>query len=181
MGAGIRRDRAPSSRLRNTYLSNECCSHCERVIGHRQRQCRQTPGRGPEHDLRALPGIEFRVVTRTFENAVVALFCFHPLRARTSGVGANQHKHARIVPSPAKFIAACDDPPRGWHGDPPAAPRHMLRPQADACDVRSATPELTLGALECSGAVARTPSYENALERSPRRVNRLGIPKSVVS
>jgi len=29
---------------------------------------------------------------------------------------SNQHKHPLVVPSSAKFIAACDDPLRGWHG-----------------------------------------------------------------
>lgn len=60
---------------------------------------------------------------------------------------------------PAKFIAACDNPQGVGQAILPQAPRHMLRPQAYACDVRSATLERILGALECSGA---TPSDENA-------------------
>jgi len=80
-----------------------------------------------------------------------------------------------VVPSSAKFIAACDGHPRGWHGDPPAARRHMLRPQADACDVQFSTPELTLGALECSAAVARTPSYENERQTPPTGLYRYFI------
>ncbi len=80
-----------------------------------------------------------------------------------------------MVPSSAKFIAACDGHPRGWHGDPPAARRHMLRPQADACDVQFSTPELTLGALECSAAVARRPSYENERQNPYRALSVLDL------
>jgi len=97
LGAGIRRDRAPSSRLRSTYLSNKCCSYDKRAVGDCKRKRSQPARNRPEHDLRALPGIEFRVVTRAFENVLVAFFCLHPLRDGTSGVRAN-HRMA-MMPS----------------------------------------------------------------------------------
>src|SRR5438874_12226076 len=89
-GMGIRCDRAPSPWLLSTYLSNECCSYGERAVGYCQRQYRQTPGGGPEHDLRTFPGIEFGVVTKALENVFVACLGLQPAGDRTSGVSTDR-------------------------------------------------------------------------------------------
>ena len=86
---GIRCDRAPSPWLLSTYLSNECCSYGERAVGYCQRECRQTPGRGPEHDLRAFPRIEFGIVTKALENVFVARVGLQPAGDRASGVSTD--------------------------------------------------------------------------------------------
>jgi len=102
LGAGIGRDRAPSSRLRSTHLSDKSCSYSFSFARHLPRLLQNQRCQRPlRHRAMALEHRVMRVLH-------------------------NQHKQPLIVLSPAKLIVACDDPPRAWHGDPPAAPRHML-------------------------------------------------------
>src|SRR5262249_18678581 len=81
---------ARASSLLSTYLSDERCGHRERAVRDLQWKCGQPPRRRPEHDLRALARVEFRVVTRTLEDVLVAAFGFHPFRDGTPGMRANR-------------------------------------------------------------------------------------------
>src|SRR5262249_4848771 len=81
---------AGASSLLSTYLSAERCGHRERAVRDLQWKCGQPPRRRPEHDLRALARVEFRVVTRTLEDVLVAAFGFHPFRDGTPGMRANR-------------------------------------------------------------------------------------------
>ncbi len=64
----------PSPSLLTAYLSNECCSHCERAVGDREWKSRQAAGGRSEDDLCTFPRVEFGVVTRTFQNVLVTTF-----------------------------------------------------------------------------------------------------------
>ena len=83
-----RRPRSPS--LLSSCFSDECSSHCERTVSHRQRKCCEAPRRRSKHHLRALPGIELGIVANAFKNVFFALRCLYPGRDRASGVGTNR-------------------------------------------------------------------------------------------
>src|SRR5262249_4549959 len=89
LGNAIETARASSSLL-GTYLSDERCGDRERTARELQWKRGRPPRRRPEHDLRALARVEFRVVARTLEDVLVAAFGLHPFRDGTSGMRADR-------------------------------------------------------------------------------------------
>src|SRR5262245_29632710 len=75
-----------SSRWLDTYISDKRGGDSERITGYRQRQCRQTPRRRPEYDLRALTRVVFGIVAHAFEDVPVAAILLDPGGDGTAGV-----------------------------------------------------------------------------------------------
>lgn len=88
-----------------SYLSTKCRSYRERAIGCRQRKRRKTPGRWPEYDLRALPGIEFGIMTNALQDSLVTRRPLDPGCDGTSGVGANGRiRNDSVGPACARLV-----------------------------------------------------------------------------
>lgn len=77
-----------SSRL-GTYLSDKAGCDGERTVRYRERQRREAPRCRPEHDLGALPRVEFGIVTHAFQDVLVARLLLHPGGDRATGMGAD--------------------------------------------------------------------------------------------